>query len=157
MSDIVSKYIECYVYRHEEGTIKYLLLKRSPEKQPYPGIWQIVTGRIEKGEKAFETAGREVFEETGIEASSIYVLPEIGGFYTAHTDCLHLIPLFIAESDTDVVKMSEEHTEFGWFGFGEARKKIHWMNQKRHLDTINEMLTDINLKKTLVEIKNNSI
>ena len=155
MSKIVSKYIECYVYLETSGVNKYLLLKRSPDKQPYPGIWQIVTGRIEENEAAFDTALREVNEETGLKINKLYVLPKAGSFYTAHTDNLHLIPLFLAGSDSCYVKLSEEHTEYEWLSYKDAREKIHWYNQKENLDMIEEMLCNPVLKSTFIEIKIN--
>jgi dATP pyrophosphohydrolase len=153
MSKIVSKYIECYVYLETAGVNKYLLLKRSHDKHPYPGIWQIVTGRIEENEAAYDTALREVKEETGLKIKKLYVLPKAGSFYTAHTDSLHLIPLFLAYSDGCAVMISSEHTEYEWLSYKEARERIHWYNQKENLDMIEEMLCNPLLKGTFVEIK----
>jgi lipoyl(octanoyl) transferase len=44
----------------ERGRV--LLLRRTPERG---GFWQILTGRCEPGESPLQTAGREIFEETG--------------------------------------------------------------------------------------------
>ncbi len=52
MSEIKSQFIECYIYARKKGEIKFLLLKRSNDNKVHPGIWQIVTGRIEENEKA---------------------------------------------------------------------------------------------------------
>ena len=38
------------------------------ERARHPGLWQSVTGSMEPGEALFETAQREVLEETGIAA-----------------------------------------------------------------------------------------
>jgi dATP pyrophosphohydrolase len=59
---IVSTMIEAHIFRESEKGIEFLLLKRS-EGQPYPGLWQMVTGKI-KTESAHQTALREIKEET---------------------------------------------------------------------------------------------
>lgn len=45
-------------------TLEVLLLERAD----HPGFWQSVTGSQEKGETLHQTAVREVFEETGLNA-----------------------------------------------------------------------------------------
>jgi 8-oxo-dGTP pyrophosphatase MutT (NUDIX family) len=47
---------------------KNLFLGQQRLKQPYFGFWGFVTGKIKWGEKAFETAERELLEETGLSA-----------------------------------------------------------------------------------------
>jgi len=140
MPEILSKYIECFVYRLEGEKIKYLLLKRSKYKEPYPGIWQIVTGRMEKNEEAFKTAIREVKEETGIEIVKCFVHPRINEFYTPHNDKIYLIPVFAAETINQNVRLSEEHVEYLWLECEEAYKKIHWYSQKENLKILDDIL-----------------
>lgn len=152
MSEIVSKYIECYVYKETDDGMRYLLLKRSPDKQPYPGIWQIVTGRIEDGEKAYKTAEREVKEETGLSNFNLFVFPESGIFYTMHSDSIHLIPIFIAEAFDEKIVLSSEHVNYGWFKFEECIEKIHWLNQKKIIRDLNNMLLNRHLRDTLIKV-----
>ena len=47
------------------AALEVLLLERAD----HPGFWQSVTGSQDEGEALRDTAAREVFEETGIEAS----------------------------------------------------------------------------------------
>ena len=55
----------CIVVRHTDGD--YLLMKRAPEKEHYPNIWEIgAGGSVLQGERAEESARRELEEETGI-------------------------------------------------------------------------------------------
>jgi len=44
--------VEVVVFRRASAP-QFLLLKRSGRANPYPDIWQIVSGRIEDGEKAW--------------------------------------------------------------------------------------------------------
>ncbi len=151
MADIVSRYIECYVYKKFDDVIKYLLLKRSPEKQPYPGIWQIVTGKIEEEEKAYNTALREVTEETGLKPVKCYVAPKINEFYTPHNDNIYLIPVFVINVKDEDVILSEEHTHFEWLDFKSAYERIHWYSQKENLKIIDDLLTG-KVENTMIEI-----
>lgn len=152
MPEILSKYIECYVYRFENGVIKYLLLKRSKNKEPYPGIWQIVTGRMEKDEEAGKTALREVKEETGLDVMNCFVHPKINEFYTPHNDKIYLIPVFAAEVSDKTVIISDEHVEFEWLNFEDACEKIHWYSQKENLRILNDILTG-KTGNTMIKIK----
>jgi len=57
--------VSCIVVRHLDGD--FLLMKRSPEKKHYPNIWEIgAGGSVVQGERAEESAHRELEEETGI-------------------------------------------------------------------------------------------
>lgn len=151
MPEILSKYIECYVYKETEVGIKYLLLKRSETKEPYPGIWQIVTGRFEENEKAYETALREVKEETGLTPVKCYVAPKMNEFYTPHNDKIYLIPVFVVKVNDGKVILSDEHTHFEWADFDVAYKKIHWYSQKENLNVINDILTG-KFENTMIQI-----
>lgn len=154
MADIVSRYIECYVYKKFDDGIRYLLLKRSAAKQPYPGIWQIVTGKIEEGEKAYNTALREVSEETGLEPVKCYAAPKINGFYTPHNDNIYLIPVFVICVEEEKVILSEEHTHYEWLDFKDAYERTHWYSQKENLKIIDELLTG-RIENTMIEISIN--
>jgi dihydroneopterin triphosphate diphosphatase len=154
LPEILSKYIECYVYRETDEGVKYLLLKRSKSKEPYPGIWQIVTGRFEKDEKAYETALREVKEETGLNPIKCFVAPKMNEFYTPHNDKIYLIPVFVVYVGNENVILSDEHTDYKWCTFSEAYKKVHWYSQKENLKIIDDILTG-KIENTMIQIANN--
>ena len=59
MLTIISNMIEAHIFRMKKGKIEFLLLKRS-ENEIYPGLWQMVSGTIHKGETASQTALREI-------------------------------------------------------------------------------------------------
>ena len=65
MPEITCRVIDCHVFMMDGGTPKYLLMKRAPGVI-YAGSWRMVGGKIEAGEKAYETAIRELSEETGL-------------------------------------------------------------------------------------------
>ncbi|WP_080656096.1 NUDIX hydrolase [Butyrivibrio fibrisolvens] len=55
---------------HEDGT--YLLMKRSDDKDVYPGFWEASAGGSAlSGEEPLEAATRELLEETGLVPDSM--------------------------------------------------------------------------------------
>lgn len=153
MPKINSIYIECYVARKFKGQHKFLLLKRAANENLYPGIWQIVTGRIERREKAFETALREVNEESGLNPERLFVLPHTTTFYSPRTDAISLIPLFVCLVDDSNVTLSKEHDEFMWLDAVKASRKLYFKSQKENVKFIESNLRTKERLKTFTEIK----
>lgn len=152
MSQILSRFIECIVFKNHTFDPKFLTLKRNDDAKVHPGIWQIVTAKIDEGEKAYETARREVFEETGLKPCELYVAPSINHFYNYMDDSINLIPVFIAEVDSDDVKISYEHSAFEWLSFDDAYGRIHWENQRKMLAEAYNHIKSKELFKTLRRI-----
>lgn len=152
MPDIISNYIELHVCRDTPDGRKYLLLKRSGKNSIYPNLWQMITGGIEKHEPTAAAVRRELKEETGITEAKIFVVPHVNTFYLAAIDKICLCPVFLALTDYGDVKLSDEHSEFRWASFYEAKKLIHWPNQLDSLKLIEENLNDQILFSKLVEI-----
>ena len=73
---MIIRVIDAYVYITTDNGILFLLLKRAKTKM-YEHIWQGVAGKIEKGEKSWETAKRELHEETNIQLSDYIVYNNI--------------------------------------------------------------------------------
>ena len=126
MPDIRSDMIQCHVCRHSlGGGFEHLLLQRAANEKVYPGIWQVITGSIEEGESAVQAALRELREETGLAAESMYSVPYTTSFYSAHDDSVCLVPVFaaIVAHDADV-RLSEEHQRFLWLPPDPAHEKL---------------------------------
>ena len=75
MLSLVSNMIEAHIFRIRKDKIEFLLLKRS-DKEIYPGLWQMVSGSINEGEMAYQTARREIIEETSLQAKKNVGCPE---------------------------------------------------------------------------------
>ena len=56
------------------GTRRYLLLRRSEQKDYAPGVWECVTGRVDQGEGFEDALRREVREELGVDVQAEYIL-----------------------------------------------------------------------------------
>ena len=151
MPDIVSNLIELHVFRIVHDEPKYLLLKRA-SGFVFSHIWQMVSGTIEDGEKAYETALRELQEETGIKSDSLYKIPKVSVFYYIEKNTINLVPVFLVECNTDTIVLSEEHAEYGWFDFPEALEKLHWVTWKENITFINDIIKDEKRFNNLEEI-----
>ena len=110
MANIKVRVIDAYVYRKTKKGILFLILKRAKTKI-YEHLWQGVAGKIEKGEKAWEAAVRELKEETGLDPIRIFVADHVSRFYETHGDRVNLVPVFGIEADSDLVLLSSEHSE----------------------------------------------
>lgn len=129
-----------------------LLLERSA----HPGFWQSVTGSREGSETLFETASREVLEETGIDTAAgqladwkitntFEIFAEWRHRYAPGVshNVEHVFSLELAERPT-VVTSPDEHRDWQWLPWQEAAKRcFSWSNrdailmlpQRRNLGT----------------------
>ncbi len=97
--------------KHDDGT--FLLTKRSPAKDVYPGRWEASAGGSAlSGEGPLECAKRELFEETGISTDRFFQIGtsrreqsrSMFGMFVAETDC-----------DKDSVKLQDGETvDYKW-------------------------------------------
>ena len=149
--NIISNLGEAHIFRETENGIEFLLLKRAAD-QIYPGVWQMVSGKINDNEKAFETSVREIEEETGLTPEKMWVAPKVNSFYSAVSDTICLIPVFAAQvaKDSNVI-ISAEHSECTWVNPREAKELLAWDGQRRAIDLIEEYY--LNEKSLLKFIK----
>lgn len=145
--------MEVHVYRETDSRYEYLLLKRSPDKK-YPNLWQMVSGSIDDGEKSYETAIREVKEETQLDVEELFIFPRVSEFYDFfEEDTINLVPVFIAKVNDDKVKISEEHSEYKWVDFDEAYKILDRIQWKENSALLEKILNDKLLFNTLQKIE----
>ncbi|MGQ9514930.1 MAG: bis(5'-nucleosyl)-tetraphosphatase [Thermoproteota archaeon] len=119
---------------------KYLLLHYEASH------WDFPKGNIEKGEKTETTVRREVKEETGIEG--ITFIPgfkqRINYFYkrdkkTIYKEVIHLL----AETKTNTVKLSNEHTGFTWLDYKKAYELVTFRSSKEILKKADSYLSTL--------------
>ncbi|HIB32720.1 MAG TPA: NUDIX domain-containing protein [Candidatus Marinimicrobia bacterium] len=131
--------VDAYVFRQTKNGFRFLLLKRARTKM-YEHLWQGVAGEIEKGEKAWQTAIRELKEETGFDPIRIFVADHVSRFYETHGDRVNLVPVFGIEVENGDVTLSKEHCEFQWVDFETARNTLVWNGQKEGIAAVFDML-----------------
>ena len=93
---------------------RILILKRSSRVRTHKNKWAGVSGYIEPGETADETALKEIREETGLGADEVELVRQGEPLHVqdgAHTWVVHP---FLFRSSTDKIAIDWEHTEFRW-------------------------------------------
>jgi len=131
------------VFLLREGAPQFLLLH-------YPhGHWDFVKGHKERGETDEETLRRELEEETGITDVEI-----VSGFtsrvkfrYTAKGTerekrrrqwrglfIWKTVRYYAVRTNEAAVRLSDEHLDWSWLGYDDARRAITHENSKRVLD-----------------------
>ncbi len=151
MPEIISRVIDCHVFIIKDGEPLYLLLKRSPDVI-YAGSWRMVGGKINPGEKAYETAIRELAEETELKPLRMWSVPYINSFYEAVKDRVNIIPVFAVEADSDHVRLSKEHSEYRWVSYAEAAEQLTWPAQIEGLRIVHEYIVKQKTVSGFVEI-----
>ncbi|MDF2595030.1 MAG: hypothetical protein K0R69_1371 [Clostridia bacterium] len=90
------------VYNQDKS--KLLFCKRT--KDPYKGLYNLVGGKIEKGEDSFESAYRELNEETGIDKQNIQ-LYHMMDFTYYNQDCY--VEIYVGIMKCDITLKEEAH------------------------------------------------
>ena len=94
------------VFNHEKT--KLLFCKRT--KNPYRDLYNLVGGKIDKGEGGNEAAYRELKEETGIDSQSIQLYHMMDFKYYNHDS---FVEVYVGYLNTDV-KLCEEINPLEW-------------------------------------------
>ncbi len=99
--------------QHVDGT--YLLTKRHPGKDVYPGYWEASAGGSAlTGESPIECAKRELFEETGIMAED-KDFQFISHVFRDKNHSMYYSYLVVTDCDKDSIVLQEgETTEYKW-------------------------------------------
>lgn len=138
MVETVIRVVDVYAYRLQEGQVQFLLLRRAPNVS-YAGQWRMIGGKIRYGEAAWQTAFREIEEETGQQPYRLWVVPSLNVFYEWPHDRVNLIPAFAAELTDDPV-LNDEHNAFAWLDEEEAAARLLWPEQQRLLRLTAQLL-----------------
>ena len=111
------------------------------ERADKPGFWQSVTGSLELGETPQQAAIREVFEETGLDATQ-YDLQDWQATNTYEiyphwryryapgitTNIEHLFALELPKKIAITIE-PDEHVQYEWVDWREAAKRVFsWTN-----------------------------
>jgi dATP pyrophosphohydrolase len=132
---IRTSYVSAYIFKRSANGPKFLILKR---KSSYMfGLWQQVAGKVEESETGSAAAFREIVEETGNHPKYLYSADIVEMFYDIGHNCIHLVPIFVAEFDgKSKVVISSEHSEFKWVTPSTAKKYLGFSQQRNSIDII---------------------
>ena len=128
------------VYKKENSQVLWLICKHSGYHK-----WVLPKGLIDEGEKAEETAVREVEEECGIKTKIIAKIPEPEKYiYTMNNvKIFKMVFYFLLEYISgDINNHDFEMEDVGWFEFGEAKEKLNFHGAKKVLEKARQLLKD---------------
>lgn len=136
-----------YPYRGiREERFEYAVFKRADE-----GFWQGISGGGEDGESPLEAARREAFEEAGlapdldfIQLDTVDSIPVT--FYKDSDlwgDDVYVVLqyCFGVRADDQAITLSQEHTEYCWLPYEEARARLKYNGNKTALWELNRRLS----------------
>jgi 8-oxo-dGTP pyrophosphatase MutT (NUDIX family) len=134
------------IYYLSDSKPKFLLVKSN--------YWGFVKGIIEKNESIKETAKREASEEVNLSLSLIPKFREFQNWmYKRQGELISKQAVFflskISEKQTKQVKISEEHTEFGFFTLQESLEKMNIKSNQDLIKKANKFILEFEKQKTL--------
>jgi 8-oxo-dGTP pyrophosphatase MutT (NUDIX family) len=121
----------------KEISAGFMVYKKTPKGPEFlvlyhrGGYWNFPKGKIENEERSFQTAVRELKEETGIGRNEIRIIPN---FKTAekfafwknegnkNSRVFKTVIFYLAETRKSEIKLSKEHGGYAWFAFKDAMK-----------------------------------
>ena len=134
MAGVECSIVELCVFKRTRKGPLFLMLRRAPSETLYPNMWQIITGKIKRAERALNAGLRELHEETGLKAKRFWVAPVVGSFFDPLGDNVQLCPLFAVEvAPSAEPVLSKEHCQYEWASFKRTRKLLVWPG---HLEAV---------------------
>jgi len=141
VTDFISNTIQAHIVHFDDTEgYKHLVLKRAEHNRVYPGLWQVVTGRIETGEKAVDTAKREAEEETGLRFLDIWTLPYTANFFNPYRNAVSIAPVFGFLSESLNVQLSIEHEAYEWMDMNAAIDRVILPTHKEGIRIFNDYI-----------------
>ena len=95
---------------------KVLFLKTPTQR------WELPGGRVNYGENIDDTFHREIKEEVGFENVRMGDLINTWSFVNEEINHHFIIFDFEIFTDEDIIRLSDEHTEYKWIGVDEFEK-----------------------------------
>ena len=114
------------------STQKYLVLRRSADKDFGGGAWECVTGRVEQGEGFIEAVLREAHEELGARAHIDFIIGTLHfhrGEATPENEMVG-VQFCCSIEDPGAIRTSWEHVTHCWVTAEQARALLpegHWL------------------------------
>ncbi|MFL5501482.1 MAG: ATPase, T2SS/T4P/T4SS family [Gemmatimonadaceae bacterium] len=131
--------IELFVIKHNAGDWRVLLLQRTAGGKR-PNSWETVYGKIDAREKPEKASIRELQEETGLAAESLYNVT-VSSFYLHTSNTIQMCITFAAfVSEEAEVTLGEEHQRFEWLSLDEACERFTWPREAHALRDAHHLL-----------------
>jgi len=126
---------------------KYLLLYHGR------GYWNFPKGKIEKDERSYQTALREVGEETGIPSRLLRVennfkMTDKYVFQFDGKKVFKIVIFFLAQSNRSEINLSYEQEGYGWFLYKDALRLLKHKNSRIMLKRSHDYLQNKSLRNS---------
>ena len=111
------------IYRKTPEGLKFLILYHGHN------YWNFPKGKIESEERSFQTALREVKEETGLTRNDLIFNENFKAYEkftfwrrlgNKNVKVFKIVIFYLAETKKSQIKISQEHEGYGWFTYKEA-------------------------------------
>jgi 8-oxo-dGTP pyrophosphatase MutT (NUDIX family) len=112
------------IFRRTPEGVKFLLLYHGK------GYWNFPKGRLEAGERSWQTAFREVREETGLKSTDLKLVADFKSFERFYfhyqgQKIFRVVILYLAETTKQSIVLAGDHEEgYGWFSFNDAKRML---------------------------------
>lgn len=130
--------VDVYVIHIVRRSWRVLLLRRAHGTRS-PGSWEVVHGRIERGETPPDAARREVREETGLVPDRLYSVTA-NPFYLHQSGTVQLAVAFAAFVTASSVRLGPEHDGHEWLTVAGAARRCTWPREVEALGHIRRLL-----------------
>ena len=123
-----------------------LLIRRSPGRI-LPGLWQCVSGTLERG-RAGRRSGRSASwprrpASVPAEIEAFYDLDLVNQFHEPSYDAIVTAAVFAVRLRTDAEpRLSAEHDEAHWHDLEEAHQQVIWPGYRTAIERIRDDLSD---------------
>ncbi|MDP2696110.1 MAG: NUDIX domain-containing protein [bacterium] len=129
------------IFRKTDKGPKFLLLYHGHH------YWNFPKGKMESGERSWQSALREVNEETGLKNTELRFIRN----FKAHerftmgrgaTQLFKVVILYLAETKQPNITVSHEHEGYAWFTFSEAKRVLgRYAENIKILTTANDFVS----------------
>ncbi|MGH7717445.1 MAG: NUDIX domain-containing protein [Gemmatimonadaceae bacterium] len=130
--------VEVYPLRRRSDAWELLLLQRAATAR-CPRSWEVVSGRIEQGERPEDAALRELREETGLEAERLYNVT-VTSFYLHRASTVMMSVVFAAVVRDARLSLGAEHSAAEWLPATAAPARMSWPRSRALFSDICQLL-----------------
>lgn len=137
---------DVWTYRGSGEKTEYLLLHASQAKADrfFNGgrFWQIPSNFVAGDETVTGAIGR-LLGDFGLEPTEIWAAEHVYTIYNRRFDAMQMIAVYAARVDGGDIRLRpDEHAEFRWCGYDEARRLVNFRGLKEGLASVREYVTE---------------
>lgn len=127
------------IYRRTKEGPNFLLLYHGRD------YWNFPKGKLDREERSFRAALREVREETGLSGRDLkfddyFRITDRYAFNRGKEKVFKIVIYYLAETRQNQIRVSREHEGYGWFLYKDAVKMLKYQNLKNNLRKAHDVI-----------------